>query len=384
MDFKQLAKSLGITQQAALSRAGELLRLLKVKFPGSLGQGEICRPAVCLELACQTTPGAQLPLRQEFIRYSCTAPKVYNECFTRVQRLLDVRPALDLRELVTLFGCSQLHDSTQQLLQAFKARTVEALPSPDRARADLSRPAFLAAAFLLSAKKHKATVDRNALMAKMGITRGELTTALEDMAQRCKDLLGAVGTAAGTRKRARGEEGNGEQQDGEQAGPSGRGASTGARPAAGAKRSKRSAAARLAEEEGEEEAEHAGSAAVEDLKLVLIGLAPPPSAPRLCADDDEEEAEARRRKAQRRAEKRAKAAAEGAVACEAGTQGGDGCGVGRAGEQAEAGEQEPPQGTEVGKEEAEQKGRAGGQVRERRAAAVRGRKAAAAMAGAEA
>ncbi|EFJ40598.1 origin recognition complex subunit 6 [Volvox carteri f. nagariensis] len=202
MDIKQLARSLGITQQPAIGRAAELLRLLKLKVPGSLGQGEICRPAVCLELACQTTPGCKLPVREEFIRYSCSAPKVYNEMFTRIQRLLDVRPALDLRELVTLFGCSQLHDSTQQLLRMYKNRVLESLSDAERARADLSRPALLAAAFLHTAKKHRARVDRAALINKMGLTRAELATALGDFISRCGDQM----ASAASRKRDRNDE----------------------------------------------------------------------------------------------------------------------------------------------------------------------------------
>lgn len=50
------------------------------------------------------TPGSSLPHRGQFIRFSCSPPKVYSETFTRVQRLLDLRPALDLEQLVTLFG----------------------------------------------------------------------------------------------------------------------------------------------------------------------------------------------------------------------------------------------------------------------------------------
>lgn len=57
------------------------------------------------------TPGSRLPVRDEFIRFSCSPPKVYNEMFTRIQRLLDVRPALDLRELVTIFGYAQMGDA---------------------------------------------------------------------------------------------------------------------------------------------------------------------------------------------------------------------------------------------------------------------------------
>ncbi|GLI71002.1 hypothetical protein VaNZ11_016118 [Volvox africanus] len=199
MDIKQLAFSLGVTQPPAISKASELLRLLKLKIPGSLGQGEICRPAVCLELACQITPGSKVPMRAEFIRYSCSAPKVYNETFTRIQRMLDVSPVMDLRELVTLFGCSQLHDNTRQLLDIYKSRLLKSLTDSERTRADLSRPPLIAAAFILAAKKHRVAVDRTALMGKMGITRSELLTALDDFCVRCEDQL----SSAATRKQGR-------------------------------------------------------------------------------------------------------------------------------------------------------------------------------------
>ncbi|GIL92587.1 hypothetical protein Vretifemale_20104 [Volvox reticuliferus] len=184
----------GVTQQHTISKAVELFRLLKLKIPGSLGQGEICRPAVCLELACQIVPGSKVPARTEFIRYSCSGPKVYNETFTRIQRMLDVSPVLDLRELVTLFGCSQLHDNTRQLLDTYWSRLLESLTYSERARVNLSRPPVLAAAFLLTAKKHRVAVDRAALMGKMGITRAELLTALDDFCVRCEDQLAPAAT----------------------------------------------------------------------------------------------------------------------------------------------------------------------------------------------
>ncbi|GLC56443.1 hypothetical protein PLESTB_001105300 [Pleodorina starrii] len=284
MDIKQLARSLGVTQQPAISRATELLRLLKLKVPGSLGQGEICRPAVCLELACQTTPGSKLPVRDEFIRYSCSAPKVYNEMFTRIQRLLDVRPALELRELVTLFGCSQLHDNTQQLLRTYKSRVLDSLSESERARADLTRPALLAAAFLLTAKKARAKVDRSALLAKMGLTRAELATALEDFAARCEDKLAppASSAAAGSRKRGKGDEGpqtdaaEGADDAGQsEPGPSNATARGGGKRRRGGGGGAAQARGGVEEERGRECA--AEAVAVDDFKLVLIGLGAGPA-----------------------------------------------------------------------------------------------------------
>ncbi|GFR47018.1 hypothetical protein Agub_g8702 [Astrephomene gubernaculifera] len=291
MDVKHLARSLGIMQQPAINRASELLRLLKLKIPGGLGQAKICRPAVCLELACQTTPGSKLPTREEFVRYSCSTAKIYNETFTRIQRLLDVRPALDLRELVTLFGCSQLHDKVQQLMRTYKTRFLESLPQADRGRADLSRPVFLAAAFLLVARKHKATVDRAALIAKMGLTRAELTGAIEDVVARCEDLLVPAGTKGRKREREDGADAEREGADGESAAAhagEGAGGSPGeaarqAKPRA--KRGKRAASQREDEEEEAGSALHPADVAVEDLKLVLIGMGGPPGQAGY-ADDD--------------------------------------------------------------------------------------------------
>lgn len=92
----------------------------------------------------------------------------------------------------TLGRCSQLHDDTKQLLNVYKSRFLESLSDTERTRADLTRPSLLAAAFLLIAKKHRARIDRGALTAKMGLTRAEVSTALEDFNTRCKDQLVAV------------------------------------------------------------------------------------------------------------------------------------------------------------------------------------------------
>ncbi|KAG2430133.1 hypothetical protein HXX76_010232 [Chlamydomonas incerta] len=211
--------------------------------------------------------------------------------FTRIQRLLDVRPALDLRELVTIFGCVQLQSAVEQLLRAYKARFLASLPAEERARADLTRPAFLAAAFLLAAKKRKAKVDRAALTTKMGLTRGELDGALKDVAARCADMLqppqqlGEGGEGAG-RKRGRGDVAGAEQEAADEPAEAPRAA--GGRGGA-AKRPRRGAAARGEPEVEEDEAVAAAAAndvAVEDLRLVLCGIRPA-QAPAAAGDEDE-------------------------------------------------------------------------------------------------
>eukprot|EP00198_Chlamydomonas_reinhardtii_P006144 XP_001695480.1 origin recognition complex subunit 6 [Chlamydomonas reinhardtii] len=239
--------------------------------------------------------------------------------FTRIQRLLDVRPALDLRELVTIFGyaqmgdarknsCLQLRPAVEQLLRAYKSRFLTSLPAEERARADLTRPAFLAGAFLLAAKKHKAKVDRAALTNKMGLTRGELEGALKDMAARCADMLqpqqAAEGDEGAGRKRARGDTA-GEEQAAD--GPAkALGAATGR---GGANKRPRRGAAAGAEAEGEDgeaavSVAAAHDVAVEDLRLVLCGIRPAAAPAAAAASQDErEEAEAERPKSRKKLKK---------------------------------------------------------------------------------
>lgn len=203
-----LARSLDIKQQAAVSKGTELLRLLKLKMPGGLGMGEICRPAVCLEIACSIVPGSKLPLRQEFVRYSCAPAKVYNEVYTKVQSVLNVQRQVDVFELVTLFGCSDLQEQVQQLLRMYKARYLERLGasaarsaavSQQDAKADFARPVFLAAAFSLVAKWRRTKVDKASLLKKMGVAQRDFVATVEDMTELCAEMQDNNGSAAGPR-----------------------------------------------------------------------------------------------------------------------------------------------------------------------------------------
>jgi hypothetical protein len=53
MDVSTLARHLGIDEPRVIAKAKELVNLAKVRVSGGLGPGEVCKPAICLELACQ-------------------------------------------------------------------------------------------------------------------------------------------------------------------------------------------------------------------------------------------------------------------------------------------------------------------------------------------
>ena len=52
MDVTRLSRQLGVTSTEVIARAKDLVSLASVKASG-LGQGEVCKAAVCLELACR-------------------------------------------------------------------------------------------------------------------------------------------------------------------------------------------------------------------------------------------------------------------------------------------------------------------------------------------
>ena len=81
--------------------------------------------------------------------------QVYTTTFNILQKSLELSCRLDLEKLVLQYGCSKMQASIQRLLLQYKARFLDTLPREQQLAADFSRPAFLAAAFYLTARKNK-------------------------------------------------------------------------------------------------------------------------------------------------------------------------------------------------------------------------------------
>eukprot|EP00983_Pelagomonas_calceolata_P000088 2670-Pelagomonas_calceolata.AAC.1 len=99
MDVSMVARQVGVGDPVVIAKAREYVRLASLRVLGGLGQGEVCKPSICLELACSSlwyellpcyvamgalkarithpcsTGAKERPPREKFIRFGCTTAK---------------------------------------------------------------------------------------------------------------------------------------------------------------------------------------------------------------------------------------------------------------------------------------------------------------------
>ncbi|KAL4458304.1 hypothetical protein ABPG75_013169 [Micractinium tetrahymenae] len=187
-DVCSLVKRLSLPQSVA-AKAAEYARLATARMgPGGLGQFELCKGAVCVELACMTL--GQAVDTTLVARFSGVGEKVYRNGKAALQKVLGVSSKATARDLCIQFGCARHDQSVRAALAAFKERFVKSLPPAQQGRVDFGRPVFLAVAFYLVARKHKVQVDRMKLLSPLGVTATEFAQVCASMADLCADLVG--------------------------------------------------------------------------------------------------------------------------------------------------------------------------------------------------
>mmetsp|Transcript_32012 Transcript_32012/g.38754 ORF Transcript_32012/g.38754 Transcript_32012/m.38754 type:complete len:295 (+) Transcript_32012:361-1245(+) len=191
MDIAGILQRLALKDAAVANKANELLRLANIRFTGGgLGQGEVCKSAVCVELACGLL---QLSVDRARIVRFCGAPeKVYANTLAILQGALKIKPKLDIRQLAVQFGCARIVPIIQKTLSTYRERFVASLPEERRAHADFRRPVFLACALYLTARKHKLKVERAKITAAMGVQETEFSQIVESMHTLCYDTIGVT------------------------------------------------------------------------------------------------------------------------------------------------------------------------------------------------
>ncbi|CAI9096619.1 OLC1v1032810C1 [Oldenlandia corymbosa var. corymbosa] len=190
MDFSEIARKLGVSQNKPLVRkAAELRRLADVQFNSSaIGVGEICKAIICLEVAASRMD--VIFDRQAAIRLSGMSEKAYIRSFNLMQNGMGVKNKIDVRELAIQFGCVRLVPFVHKGLSSYKERFLSSLPPSRRGTADFTRPVFTAVAFYLSAKKHKLKVDKIKLIEICGTSESEFTSVSTSMKDLCFDVFG--------------------------------------------------------------------------------------------------------------------------------------------------------------------------------------------------
>lgn len=173
--------------------------------------------SVCLELACLSANEHRDIPRDTFVKSSCVNAKTYSNVHKMLQQTLGLNRKVDLQHLIIRFGCAPVRPQVVKVLQQYKERFVAQLASEaEKAKADFSRPTFLAVAFSLVARKNKIKVDQKALIEMMCVAREDFLTVHSSMNDLCPDEVGI------TKKRKtmkdskdRSEEGEDDQDEGE-------------------------------------------------------------------------------------------------------------------------------------------------------------------------
>lgn len=191
-DVKGIVRSLGLGTSGSHveAKAYEFYRLSTAKLgSAALGSLEIARAAVCVDLACTLLDKrAGDPLL--FVLRSGVTKSAYQKVRLLLQRALGVSQNVSPRELCIQFGCSGLEPMVRAILRLYKERFIAQLQEKDRAHVGFSRPVFLAAAFVLVAKKNRIRVARPKILTSLGISSEELNGVCQSMIQLLSDYLG--------------------------------------------------------------------------------------------------------------------------------------------------------------------------------------------------
>lgn len=159
-EVERLLLRLGGNFPAEVGRqANQLLRKLAVKCkPGSLGKCEVCRPAVCVELACRQCGHLDVS-RDALVQQSMVKEAMYRDVFRRVEQALDLTSAWSVPQLAMVLGGEQAVKLAERILSEYQTRYSNSLQDGGRgggqARPFAQQSLYVAAAFFLATKKLK-------------------------------------------------------------------------------------------------------------------------------------------------------------------------------------------------------------------------------------
>lgn len=89
MDPETLAKNLGIEDKHVVGKANEYSRLVQIRAPSGLGQGELARGAACLLIACKNKD-IQFD-KAKACRFCCSTQAQLISVTAMCQRLLGIK-----------------------------------------------------------------------------------------------------------------------------------------------------------------------------------------------------------------------------------------------------------------------------------------------------
>jgi len=144
-------------------KSSEYSRLIGVRAPSGLGEGEICKNAVCVDLACSEL---NVDFDRDAVMTLCGVGNlnVYINAYTSIQNILRLKSNLTLESIGAKFNMRHVVKLAKANLDSFKEKFLANVEPHRRQHADFSHPAFQASAFYLAVKQNKMTLERRDLL----------------------------------------------------------------------------------------------------------------------------------------------------------------------------------------------------------------------------
>ncbi|KAK9765584.1 hypothetical protein K7432_005972 [Basidiobolus ranarum] len=187
-----LINSLQLEQNLKVAeKAREFLELVNFKLPtASLKQGGVCKPALCVQLACES-------LHEEFsqpalISLSGVPLNVYRNTLAIVKRSLSLDNQVTIDELGVQFGCTQITPSVAQLMSAFREKWSSMLTAAQLTSVDFEQPVYIATAFYKCCKSLGVRIDKASIITICGCPNNQFNGVLKVLEQICKEEIKAL------------------------------------------------------------------------------------------------------------------------------------------------------------------------------------------------
>ncbi|ORX99578.1 hypothetical protein K493DRAFT_335694 [Basidiobolus meristosporus CBS 931.73] len=184
-----LISSLQLEQNLKIAeKAREFLELVNFKIPStSLKQGGVCKPALCVQLACES-------LHEDFsqpalVSLSGVPPNVYRNTMAIVKRSLSLNTQVTVDELGVQFGCTQITPSVAQLMQSFRGKWTSMLTGAQLNSVDFEHPVYLATAFYKCCKSLGVKIDKASVVTVCGCQNNQFNAVLKALEQICKEEI---------------------------------------------------------------------------------------------------------------------------------------------------------------------------------------------------
>ncbi|XP_065914459.1 origin recognition complex subunit 6-like isoform X2 [Dysidea avara] len=171
---------------AVMTKAKEYRRRADIKCSVLLKRySDSCMCVVCLELA-SISVGAQFN-KVLAAKLAGLSRKAYSNAFQSVEKLLQLQPVVNMRELSVKLGCVDVEPLASKILERYRQVVCKEVGPVRRKDLDLTMSKFLVAALYSAAKVKNVKVDKTKFLSAASCSRKEFQNVTDVMMENVPD-----------------------------------------------------------------------------------------------------------------------------------------------------------------------------------------------------